>query len=78
MINSAGGENNQGTSKSIQMALKRVLQQLNLQGVFGISISEGDNVYDFQDQIIPTPTTNTKKHWNTNMAEEIGHALLVS
>ena len=78
MINSAGGENNLGTSESTQMALERVLQQLNSQGLFGISISEGDNPYCFQEQIISTPTASTKKHWNTNMAEETGPALLVS
>ena len=49
MINSAGGENNLGTSEFTQMALERVLQQLNSQGLFGISISEGDNPYGFQE-----------------------------
>ena len=49
MINSVGGENNLGTSESTQMALERVLQQLNSQGLFGISILEGDNPYCFQE-----------------------------
>ena len=78
MINSAGGENNLGTSKSTQMALKRVLQQQNSQSLFGISILEGDNPYCFQEQRISTPTASTKEHWNTNMAKETGPALLVS
>ena len=51
---------------------------MNSQGLFGISILEGDNPYGFQEQIIPTPTASTKEHWNTNMAEKIGYALLVS
>ena len=66
------------TSESTQIALARVLQQLNSQGVFDISISEGDNPYGFQELIIPTPTATTKDHWNMNMTEETDHALQVS
>ena len=55
-----------------------MLQQLNLQGLFDISISEGDNPYGFQELIIPTPSATTKEHRNTNMIEEIGHTLQVS
>ena len=66
------------TSESTQIALERVLQQLNLQGLFDISISESDNPYGFHEQIIPTPTTTTTDHRNTNMIEETGHALQVS
>ena len=65
------------TSESTQIALERVLQQLNSQGLFDISISESDNPYGFHEQIIPTTTTTTH-HRNTNMIEETGHALQVS
>ena len=75
MINSAGGEENLRTSESTQIALDRVLQQLNSQGLFDISISESDNPYGFHEHIIPTPTTTTTNHRNTNMIEETGHAL---
>ena len=66
------------TSESTQIALERVLQQLNSQGLFDISILESDNPYDFHEHIIPTPTTTTTDHQNTNMIEETGHALQVS
>ena len=78
MVNTADGENNLGTSESTQMALKRVLQQLNLQEKFNLSISEGDNPYGFDEQIIPTPIATTTGHRNTNVIEETGDALLVS
>ena len=55
-----------------------MLQQLNSQGQFDISISEGDNPYGFQELIIPTPTGTTKDHRNTNMIEETGQASQVS
>ena len=54
------------------------MQQLNSQGLFDISISEGDNPYGFQELIIPTPSATTKDHRNTNMIEETGHAFQVS
>ena len=66
------------TSESTQIALKRVLQQLNSQGLFDISILEGDNPYGFHEQILPTPTATTTDHRNTNMTEETGHTLQVS
>ena len=66
------------TLESTQIALERVLQQLNSQGLFDISISESDNPYGFHEQIIPTPTATTTDHRNTNMTEETGHALQVS
>ena len=52
MVNSAGGENNLETLESTQMALERVLQQLNSQGEFSLSIFEGDNPYGFHKQIL--------------------------
>ena len=52
--------------------------QLNSQGLFDILISECNNPYGFHEQIIPTPTATTTNHRNTNMIEEIGHALQVS
>ena len=55
-----------------------MLQQLNSQGQFNISISEGDNPYGFQELIIPTPTGTTTDHRNTNMIEETGQASQVS
>ena len=78
MINCAGGEENLRTLESTQIALERVLQQLNSQGLFDITILEGDNPYSFHEQIIPTPTATTKDHWNTNRIEEIGLVLQVS
>ena len=78
MVNTAGGENNLGTSESTQMALERVLQQLNSQGKFNMSISEGDNPYGFDKQIIPTPITTITNRRNTNMIEETSYVLLVS
>ena len=55
-----GGENNLETSECTEMALERVLQQLNSQGLFGISILEADNLYGFHDQLIPTPTATPR------------------
>ena len=77
-INSFGREKNLRTSESTQIALERVLQQLNSQGLFDISILECDNPYGFHEQIVPTPTATTTDHRNTNMTEETGHALQVS
>ena len=55
-----------------------MLQQLNSQELFGISISEGDNPYGFHEHTIPTPIASTKDHHNTNMTEETGNALWIS
>ena len=71
-------ENNLGTSEYTQMALERVLQQLNSQGEFSLSISEDDNPYGFHEQIFSTAIASTKEQHNTTMIEETDHGLLDS
>ena len=77
MGNSSVGTNNLVTSESTQMALERVLQQLNCQGQFDISISKG-YPYGFHEHILTIPIVNIKKQLNTNVTKETGYDLLVS
>ena len=66
------------TSEPTQMALERVLQQLNYQGQFDTSISEGNNPYGFHEQILTTPTVSIKEQLKSNVSEDTGHDLMVS
>ena len=59
------------------MALERVLQQLNSQGQFDISISEGDNPYGFHKQILTTPIASIKEQLKSNVTKDIDHDLIV-